>query len=187
MGSTWLKRFFRTLERAEYPENPWNASQWTRFLGDAVDRVSRQMKCRAAMRRATTRGDERSGEYLNIDAIYFDGDAYDAQSKAYAAGYDPFVIPRVLVELENAADDDRVAYSLWKLLCVRAPLRVLISHRPRCQGVEKLREHLDAVILGGCLMKDARENSWYLSEKTRRRRKRSGMSTSRCLSGARDT
>ena len=32
-------------------------------------------------------------------------------------------------ELENSRDDDRVAYSLWKALCVRAPLRVVFAYR----------------------------------------------------------
>jgi hypothetical protein len=32
-------------------------------------------------------------------------------------------------ELENSRDDDRVAYSRWKVLCVRAPLRVVFAYR----------------------------------------------------------
>lgn len=37
--------------------------------------------------------------------------------------------PAVVCELENSADDRYVAYSLWKVLCVRAPLRVVFCYR----------------------------------------------------------
>lgn len=37
--------------------------------------------------------------------------------------------PIAVFELENDRTDDRVAYSLWKVLCVRAPLRVVFAFR----------------------------------------------------------
>lgn len=58
-------------------------------------------------------------EYLGIDVMAFAGDG---------AGRWPF--PVAAFELENSKADDRVAYSLWKVLCVRAPLRVVFAYRP---------------------------------------------------------
>ena len=37
--------------------------------------------------------------------------------------------PVAVFELENHRTDDRVAYSLWKVLCVRSPLRVVFAFR----------------------------------------------------------
>jgi hypothetical protein len=33
------------------------------------------------------------------------------------------------MELENSPDEDRIAYSLWKLLCVRSELRIVFCYR----------------------------------------------------------
>lgn len=38
--------------------------------------------------------------------------------------------PAAVCELENSADATRVAYSLWKVLCVRCGLRVVFCYRP---------------------------------------------------------
>jgi hypothetical protein len=38
--------------------------------------------------------------------------------------------PAAVCELENSGDPDLVAYSLWKVLCVRCGLRVLFCYRP---------------------------------------------------------
>ena len=38
--------------------------------------------------------------------------------------------PAAVCELENSADADLVAYSLWKVLCIRCGLRILFCYRP---------------------------------------------------------
>jgi len=38
--------------------------------------------------------------------------------------------PAAVCELENSADADLVAYSLWKVLCVRCGLRIVFCYRP---------------------------------------------------------
>src|SRR3569833_3004586 len=37
--------------------------------------------------------------------------------------------PTAVMEFENSKNDDRIAYSLWKVLCVRANLRVVYCYR----------------------------------------------------------
>lgn len=38
--------------------------------------------------------------------------------------------PTAVCELENSVDTDLVAYSLWKVLCVRCGLRIVFCYRP---------------------------------------------------------
>lgn len=56
-------------------------------------------------------------EYLSLDVTAFgDGDRR-------------WRFPKAVFELENSLRDDRIAYSLWKVLCVRAELRAVICYR----------------------------------------------------------
>ena len=50
--------------------------------------------------------------------------------------------PIAVFELENSLTDDKVAYSLWKVLCVRASLRVVFCYRPDSAQGSKLVRHL---------------------------------------------
>jgi hypothetical protein len=61
------------------------------------------------------------GEYLGMDAM------------AFAGGEGRWRFPTAVFELENSATDDVVAYSLWKVLSVRADLRVVFCYRPSPQ------------------------------------------------------
>lgn len=56
-------------------------------------------------------------EYLALDLM------------AFAPGASRWRFPIAVMELENRDDQDYIAYTLWKLLCVRAGLRVLICYR----------------------------------------------------------
>jgi hypothetical protein len=75
-------------------------------------------------------------EYLALDVF-----AFEAQS----AGRWRF--PVAVFELENSPDDDLVAYALWKVLCVRADLRVLFCYRRDAdEGAELVRHLADQVV-----------------------------------------
>lgn len=56
-------------------------------------------------------------EYLGIDVM------------AFADGRTRWRFPVAVIELENSQNDDRVAYSLWKVLCLRADLRIVFCYR----------------------------------------------------------
>ena len=56
-------------------------------------------------------------EYLGQDVMAFPPEC---------AGWQ---FPAAVCELENAASDERVAYSLWKVLCVRCELRLVFCYR----------------------------------------------------------
>jgi hypothetical protein len=56
-------------------------------------------------------------EYLGLDVM------------AFAAGETRWCFPVATLELENSRRDDRIAYSLWKVLCVRSELRLVFCYR----------------------------------------------------------
>lgn len=58
-----------------------------------------------------------------------------------------------MVELDNSYDTDRISYGLWKILCVRAAIRVLICYQKNVDTVTPLKERLESVIWQGSLMK----------------------------------
>lgn len=70
-------------------------------------------------------------EYLGLDVVAFE-----------PAGDRRWRFPVAVFELENSLADDRVAYSLWKVLCVRAELRVVFCYREDSAAGSKLVRHL---------------------------------------------
>jgi len=57
-------------------------------------------------------------EYLTLDVMAF--------APTSACGW-IFLI--AVAELENSPDEERIAYSLWKVLCVRSDLRIVFCYR----------------------------------------------------------
>ncbi len=151
-GRLWLNYFSRAmeLERPTYPK--WEEltdSALTEFMGRVMDGVGKRMNCHVARRRPENK--ESSGEYLNIDAVFIDRAEYDLIKKE--RGWDPFVLPRAVVELENRYVIEKISYCLWKILCVRAPIRVLICYQRNTDKVTTLKRHLENVVWQGSLMK----------------------------------
>jgi hypothetical protein len=74
-------------------------------------------------------------EYLGLDVM------------AFPAGAQRWPFPLAVFELENSREDDRIAYSLWKVLCVRAELRIVFCYRrsPR-QGAPLVRFLQDEIV-----------------------------------------
>lgn len=69
-------------------------------------------------------------EYLGIDVV------------AFPEGQKRWRFPAAVIELENSQHEDRVAYSLWKVLSVRANLRVVFCYRPTHDLAPSLTKHL---------------------------------------------
>jgi len=152
-GRIWLNSFINTLkekEKTDYPENPKSDPEWTKFMKKVMEGVAEKMDCYVAQS-FQEKGKE-SCEYLNIDAIFIDNAEYDIMYQDNGQ-YDPFVLPRAVVELENEYNIEKISYCLWKILCVRAPIRVLICYQNGKEKVKSLREHLENVIWQGSLMK----------------------------------
>lgn len=67
--------------------------------------------------------------------------------------YDPFALPQAVVELENKYDVRKISSCLWKILCVRAAIRVIICYQQGADKVKTLKQHLENIIWQGSLMK----------------------------------
>ena len=79
-------------------------------------------------------------EYLSIDVT-----AFPEQNEG--SGPTRWPMPLAAFELENARDADRVAYSLWKLLCLRAKLRVVFAYRPDWEQGRSLVQALQEAVM----------------------------------------
>jgi len=75
-------------------------------------------------------------EYLALDVVAFE-----------AAGERRWRFPISVFELENSPIDDLVAYSLWKVLCVRASLRVVFCYRQDALEGAELVRHLASEVV----------------------------------------
>jgi hypothetical protein len=59
-----------------------------------------------------------------------------------------WLFPAAVFELENSSADERVAYSLWKVLCIRVPLRVVFAYRRDVREGITLVSRLTEVVIG---------------------------------------
>jgi hypothetical protein len=93
---------------------------WTSCLTGAVVASCQQLGWIAAAKGHRCEEFPKAGqEYLNIDVMGFTS----------APGGGRWRLPIAAFELENHRTDERVAYSLWKVLCLRAELRVVFAFR----------------------------------------------------------
>ncbi len=109
---------------------------WTRALTGCVASA-----CLRAGWRASAKGAEcellpvRRSEYLGLDVM------------AFAEADKRWLYPTAILELENSADVDKVAYALWKVLCVRADLRILFCYRKQAAAAPALVQHLRSEVI----------------------------------------
>jgi len=126
------------LKRAALSEE---LSSWTSSLTTAVVRSCESLGWDAAAKwNLSNRLPQPGKEYLSIDVT-----ALPSKEKRDI----PWPLPAAVFELENHRKDVRVAYSLWKVLCVRAMLRVVIAFRPDWERTRQLVGHLQEQVIGG--------------------------------------
>ncbi len=121
-----------------------NLSAWTTLLTGVVVR-----SCEVLGWPAAGKGHplgvlpQRGQEYLGIDVMAFPPRSEPNDD----APRWPF--PLAVFELENSPRDDRVAYSLWKVVCVRAELRVVFAYRRDWSQVQDLLRALKREVVDG--------------------------------------
>lgn len=125
LPTEWRKSFFSLLEsepRANLlKEASLNADldTWTKLLTGIVADSCRALGWTpAAIGHTCQTLPVSKSEYLKIDVMAFPDNTSRWQ------------FPIAVFELENKRDPNYISYALWKLLCVRAPLRVLFCYRP---------------------------------------------------------
>lgn len=116
-----------------------NLGEWTRLLTGVVVTSCTELGWPAAAKAHKLALLPQAGqEYLGIDVMAFPPDTPGAW---------PF--PLAVFELENSLRDERVAYSLWKVICVRAELRVVFAYRNDWQKVQELVQALKREVIEG--------------------------------------
>jgi hypothetical protein len=121
----WKTSFFKLLEsdlRANQLKEASieeNLDTWTKLLTGIVTDNCRAIGWTTAAlgHKCNTLPVSRS-EYLSLDIM------------AFNKGRARWQFPIAVFELENKRDPNYISYALWKLLCVRASLRVLFCYRP---------------------------------------------------------
>lgn len=142
LAQRWYQKFMEVLQ--QHPAAPalkdaslrQQLGKWTELLTAAVVAT-----CQGSGWAAAARGHRSSllpvsrQEYLSLDVVAFE-----------PIGNRRWRFPIAIFELENSRGDDGVAYSLWKVLCVRAALRVVFCYRPdAAQGSTLVRRLSDEV------------------------------------------
>jgi hypothetical protein len=139
----WFGAFMETVKTHEASTALREAAErgelkhWTQALTGIVIGSFPKMGWRGAARghRSDLLPVPRS-EYLALDVVAFE-----------TAGDRRWRFPVGVFELENSFVDDLVAYSLWKILCVRATLRVVFCYRQDSnKGAELVRHLADEVV-----------------------------------------
>jgi hypothetical protein len=96
-----------------------NLTDWTKYLTEAAVQTCERVGWQAA-----AKGHELDllpiphCEYLTLDVVGF---------KSGSGG--TWRYPVGIMELENSSADERIAYSLWKVICVRSELRIVFCYR----------------------------------------------------------
>jgi hypothetical protein len=141
--SNWAKKFYATLgdDRAaaeELREASLRSDlvRWTAALTSVVSHSVEALGLSPTAKgfRCVVLPVKRS-EYLGQDVMAFE---------AVGTGWK---FPVAVFELENSADDELVAYSLWKVLCVRCGLRVVFCYRPEADAAAPLVAQLAGAVV----------------------------------------
>jgi hypothetical protein len=112
---------------------------WTRFLTSAVVSSCQHLGWIAAAKGHRLAELPQPGqEYLSIDVMAFPATSVAGRWR----------LPVAAFELENHRTDDRVAYSLWKVLCLRADLRVVFAFRRDWQESRRSVESIGNDVIG---------------------------------------
>ena len=122
IAQEWKEAFFQEVKRFENANQLKQAAlderlgDWTGYLTDAVVQT-----CESLGWQAAAKGHELDilpiarCEYLALDVM------------AFADGPE-WRFPVAVMELENSRDDQKIAYALWKVLCVTADLRIVFCY-----------------------------------------------------------
>lgn len=134
----WYGKFMDILQRHESSALLKDAAirgqlgKWTTALTGVVCSTCEAMGWKAAAKgNLSTLLPEARQEYLALDVVAFE-----------PAGDRRWRFSIAAIELENSREDDRVAYSLWKVLCTRSDLRIVFCYRKDAAEGGTLVRHL---------------------------------------------
>jgi hypothetical protein len=138
-GDKWWSAFWERLQQPAEAETLKAAAiggdlkVWTSKLTAMVAQTCHDLEWLAAAKGFPLNLLPQSGqEYLGIDVLAFSSSASTTIKKPV------WQLPIAAFELENSRSDDRVAYSLWKVLCLRVRLGVIFAYRSDWEDARKL-------------------------------------------------
>jgi len=141
-AESWKATFWQTVQQPDFAGTlkqaslDGNLAAWTSMLTNVVVYVCQQLGCHAAGKgHRSSLLPINNHEYLSLDVLAFDG---------ATPGWH---FPVAAFELENSATDTRVEYSLWKVLSVRVPLRVVFCYRRTADEAPGLMRKLDQAVI----------------------------------------
>ncbi len=124
LADAWRQTFMSVVQQHTHADLLKRAAlkgqrrNWTQAITAAVVAASQSMGWEAAaIGHQSDQLPVPRSEYLDLDVM------------AFAPNPNPWKFPVAVFELENRDDEDYIAYTLWKLLCVHAELRVLLCYR----------------------------------------------------------
>lgn len=136
-------KFMQELEHFQKARQLQEASvkgdllKWTKLLTDVVVNTCNNLGWETAAKGHKYYGlPEARNEYLTIDVT-----AFKEREKVWR-------FPHAVFELENQQDPARIQYSLWKVLCVNADIKIVFCYRKDPSEVSKLIENLNDDVLG---------------------------------------
>jgi hypothetical protein len=142
-GPMWQRAFWTCVQAPNYAQRLKVASEtgdlgtWTSTLTKAVVEACRTLGWHAAAKgHPLTLLPQVNHEYLSLDVM------------AFASTSSRWPMPVAGFELENSRDCDRIAYSLWKVLCVRSVLRVVFCYCPYADDGPALVTQLQTQVVG---------------------------------------
>ena len=147
-GKQWIDSFMKSLNELEDQSNTKSDGEWTKFMAKVMKAMEKKTNWRVISRDSEERRD--SGEYLNIDAMFLDKSAYP--SNWNIGDWDPYILPSAVVEHENDYGFEKIAYCLWKIVCIRAEVRVLICYQNNKEKIDSLTKYLEKIVKKSKLM-----------------------------------
>jgi len=150
LATLWVPRFYSTLVDDRQAADALreaslraNLARWTTALTGVVVRSFEALGLSAAAKgfRCSVLPVKRN-EYLGQDIMVFEKSEIGWQ------------FPVAVCELENAGNDQTVAYSLWKVLCVRCALRVVFCYRTEAEAGSPLVTKLSTNVVNAMQIPD---------------------------------
>jgi hypothetical protein len=145
----WKRCFFETATSGTHSQPlkeaalTKNNQQWTQELTCvAVETCKRVGWLSAAKGHKLSVLPESRHEYLGIDVM------------AFPAEGNNWRFPISAIELENSSKEDRIAYSLWKVLSIRTQLRIVFCYRPEQEDAPKLIRYLKDSVVNAIAVSD---------------------------------
>ena len=116
---------------------------WTTSLTAAVVAACQKCDWQATAKKHSSRVLPQSGqEFLGIDVMAFpSGQTIEATLQSWP-------LPLAAFELENVPKQERIEYSLWKVLCLRTRLRVVFAYRSDWEQANQLVHAMGDTVIG---------------------------------------